>query len=152
MANGRAQSRRLRGRAPRSLELGDGATLALEHEAEADGRADWTLLRDGEERPTGVSVARALELAGSEHADYVRTRTRSEVAWLQVVSEWFSDQAERLVALALQPAVVLGGEVELLQGRAHAAVEHDDALADRVQVVTFAAHTGKRVTSIDSRL
>jgi hypothetical protein len=46
---------------------------------------------------------------------------------------------ERLVALALEPAVILGGEVELLQGRAHAAVEHDDALADRLQVVAFNA-------------
>ena len=35
---------------------------------------------------------------------------------------------QRLVALALQPAVVLLGEVELLEGGAHAAVEDDDAL------------------------
>ena len=43
---------------------------------------------------------------------------------------------ERLVALAGEPAVVLGGEVELLERRAHAAVEDDDALADGGEVVT----------------
>lgn len=96
MGNDRAQGTRLRGRAPKSLDLGDGAMLELDHETPAAGRADWTLLRDGEERPTGLSVAEAIEVAGDDHADYVRTRTRAEVAWLRVVSEWFSDQAERL--------------------------------------------------------
>jgi hypothetical protein len=96
MEKDRAQGRRLRGRAPKTLELGDGAMLALDHEAAEAGRADWTLLRDGEEGPTDVSVAEAIEIAGSDHADYVRTRTRAEVAWLRIVSEWFSDQAERL--------------------------------------------------------
>jgi hypothetical protein len=38
-------------------------------------------------------------------------------------------QHERLVALALQAAVVLLSEVEHLQGCAHAAVEDDDAVA-----------------------
>jgi hypothetical protein len=38
-------------------------------------------------------------------------------------------QHERLMALALEPAVVLGAEVELLQRRTHAAVVDDDALA-----------------------
>ena len=33
------------------------------------------------------------------------------------------------MALALKPAVVLLGQVELLERRAHAAVEDDDALA-----------------------
>ena len=42
---------------------------------------------------------------------------------------------ERLVALALQPAVVLLREVEHLQGRAHAAVEDDDAFAGGCEVV-----------------
>jgi hypothetical protein len=35
------------------------------------------------------------------------------------------------VAFALEAAVVLGGEVELLQGRAHAAVEDDDPVLNR---------------------
>ena len=42
---------------------------------------------------------------------------------------------QRLVALALQAPVVLLGEVELLEGGAHAAVEDDDALACGGQVV-----------------
>ena len=44
---------------------------------------------------------------------------------------------ERLVALALEAAVVLLRQVELLEGRAHAAVEDDDTLADRPQVVAL---------------
>ena len=96
MGNDRAQRRRLRGRAPKALDLGDGAKLALDHDAPEAGCADWTLMRDGEERPTGVSVSKAIEIAGDEHADYVRTRTRAEIAWLRVVSEWFNEQAERL--------------------------------------------------------
>ena len=38
-------------------------------------------------------------------------------------------QDQRLVALAREPAVILAGELEALQGRAHPAVEDDDALA-----------------------
>ena len=38
-------------------------------------------------------------------------------------------QDQRLVALALEAHVVLLGQVELLEGGAHAAVEDDDALA-----------------------
>ena len=44
---------------------------------------------------------------------------------------------QRLVAFAEQAAVVGLGEVELLQGRAHAAVEDDDALVDRLYVVAL---------------
>ena len=44
---------------------------------------------------------------------------------------------ERLVALALKPAVVLGGEVELLQGRAHPAVEDDDSITGRGYEISF---------------
>jgi hypothetical protein len=44
-------------------------------------------------------------------------------------------QDQRLVALAREAAVVGLREVELLQGRAHAAVIDDDALANRPQVV-----------------
>ena len=46
---------------------------------------------------------------------------------------------ERLVALALEAAVVLLGQVELLEGRAHAAVEDDDLSADGVEEI---AHRG----------
>jgi hypothetical protein len=43
-----------------------------------------------------ISVAEALEGAGGERAEYVRVRTRSEVAWLRLVSEWFDQEAQRL--------------------------------------------------------
>ena len=44
---------------------------------------------------------------------------------------------QRLVAFALQAAVVLLGQVELLQRRAHAAVEDDDPLLHRRYVVAL---------------
>ena len=47
---------------------------------------------------------------------------------------------ERLVALALQAAVVLGGQLELLERRAHAAVVDDDAFLYGLQVVP--GHSG----------
>jgi hypothetical protein len=43
-----------------------------------------------------IPVAEALAGAGREQAEYVRTRTRSEVAWLRLVSEWFDEEARRL--------------------------------------------------------
>src|SRR3954451_9407724 len=51
-------------------------------------------------------------------------------------------QDEGFVALALEPAVVLLREVEHLEGRAHAAVVDDDALANCFQVVPHANPTG----------
>ncbi len=44
---------------------------------------------------------------------------------------------ECLVALAREAAVVLAGQVELLERGAHAAVEHDDALARGLDVVAL---------------
>ena len=44
---------------------------------------------------------------------------------------------ERLVTLALQAAVVLAGQVELLERGAHAAVVDDDVLGDRLQIVAL---------------
>jgi hypothetical protein len=82
------------GREPKALLLSDGSRLALEDEGPG-GRADWTLVGDGVgERD--VSVADAIQIAGERHADYVRIRTRSEIAWLRLVSEWFEDEARRL--------------------------------------------------------
>jgi hypothetical protein len=37
-----------------------------------------------------------IRVAGDQHAEYVRIRTRSEVAWLRLVSEWFEQEARRL--------------------------------------------------------
>ena len=73
-ANG-VQGVQVGGREPKALLMSDGSRLALEDEGPG-GRADWMLLGDD--------------------ADYVRIRTRSEVAWLRLVSEWFEHEARRL--------------------------------------------------------
>ena len=51
-------------------------------------------------------------------------------------------QDERLVALALEPAVILLREVELLQGRAHPAVEDDDSITGRGYEIYVLAISG----------
>jgi len=91
-----AQGVQVGGRDPKALLLSDGTRLALEDEAGPGGRSDWTLVGDDGHDGPGVSVAEAVKIAGEEHADYVRVRTRAEVAWLQVVAEWFDEQAQRL--------------------------------------------------------
>jgi hypothetical protein len=75
--------------------MSDGTRLALEEDGPG-GRADWTLLGGDGSGDRELSVADAIRLAGDRHADYVRIRTRSEVAWLRVVSEWFEQEARRL--------------------------------------------------------
>jgi hypothetical protein len=92
----RVQGVQLGGREPQALLLSDGSRLALEEEAGPGGRADWTLVGEDGHDGAGLSVTEALELAGEDHADYVRVRTRAEVAWLRVVAEWFEQQADRL--------------------------------------------------------
>jgi hypothetical protein len=82
------------GREPKALLLSDGSRLALEDEGPG-GRADWTLHGDGAD-DRDLSVADAVRIAGERHADYVRVRTRSEIAWLRLVSEWFEQEATRL--------------------------------------------------------
>ncbi|MFL5907246.1 MAG: hypothetical protein ACJ75Z_06570 [Solirubrobacterales bacterium] len=83
------------GREPKALLLSDGSRLALEEEGPG-GRADWTLHGDGGVDDRDLSVADAIRVAGEQHADYVRVRTRSEIAWLRLVSEWFDNEARRL--------------------------------------------------------
>jgi hypothetical protein len=83
------------GREPKALLLSDGSRLALEEEGPG-GRADWTLHGDAEKDDRDLSVADAIRIAGDRHADYVRIRTRSEIAWLRLVSEWFDQEARRL--------------------------------------------------------
>jgi len=96
MARDNVQGVRVEGRDPKVLQLSDGSNLVLDEEAGSSGRADWTLREnDGSERK-GVSVNEALELAGADHANYVEVRTRAEIAWLHLISEWCQDQAERL--------------------------------------------------------
>ena len=83
------------GREPKALLLSDGTRLALEDEGPS-GRADWMLLGDDGAGDRDLSVADAIRIAGGRHADYVRIRTRSEIAWLLLVSEWFEQEARRL--------------------------------------------------------
>ena len=83
------------GREPKALLLSDGSRLALEDDGPG-GRADWMLLGDGAAEDRELSVADAMRIAGEQHAEYVRIRTRSEVAWLRLVSEWFEQEARRL--------------------------------------------------------
>jgi hypothetical protein len=83
------------GRDPKALLLNDGSRLALEDEGPG-GRADWVVVGDGPEADQELTVADAIRLAGDQHADYVRIRTRSEVAWLRLVAEWFDREARRL--------------------------------------------------------
>ena len=85
------------GREPKALLLTDGSRLALEDDGPG-GRENWTVVGDGATAERDISVADAIELAGEQHADYVRIRTRSEIAWLRLVSEWFDEEARRLDA------------------------------------------------------
>jgi hypothetical protein len=83
------------GREPKALLLSDGTRLALEDEGPG-GRADWMLLGEDGAGDRDLSVADAIRITGDRHADYVRIRTRSEIAWLHLVSEWFEQEARRL--------------------------------------------------------
>lgn len=87
---------RVGGHEPQALLLSDGTRLALEDEVGPGGRSDWTLVGDDGQSGNDVSVGDAIGIAGDEHADYVKVRTRAEVEWLRVVAEWFDAQAERL--------------------------------------------------------
>jgi hypothetical protein len=94
-ANG-VQGIQVGGREPKALLLSDGTRLSLEEDIGPGGRADWTLVGDDGTGADGLTVADALRVAGEEYADYVRIRTRSEIAWLRLVAEWFDSEAKRL--------------------------------------------------------
>jgi hypothetical protein len=82
------------GREPKALLLSDGTRLALEEDGAPGGRIEWTRIDD--ETAKEMTVAEAMELAGEDHAGYVKTRTRAEVEWLKVVADWYREQADRL--------------------------------------------------------
>jgi hypothetical protein len=84
------------GRNPKALLLSDGSRLALEDDVGPGGRADWARVGDDGADGNGITVSEAVSLAGDEYAEYVKVRTRSEVAWLRLVSEWFDEEAARL--------------------------------------------------------
>ena len=85
---------RVGGREPKALLLSDGTRLALENDGASGDVATWT--RVGDEQGDPLSVTDAMALAGEEYADYVQVRTRAEVAWLELISEWYRLAAERL--------------------------------------------------------
>ena len=74
---------------------------------------------------------RALEGVGLEHLG-----AGIEHRGVHALDHVGTIEHQGLVALALEPAVVLAREVELLQRRAHAAVEDDDAFAYRGEKVS----------------
>ena len=82
------------------------------------------------EAPLAELDPRALEGVGLEHL-----RAGLEHRGVHALDHVRAVEHERLVALALQAAVVLARQLELLERRAHAAVVDDDALGDRFQVV-----------------
>ena len=81
------------GRTPKALLLSDGTRLALE-EDNPRGESRWT--RVGEDHSESISVSEAAELAGDQHSEYVAVRTRAEVEWLNIVADWYREQADRL--------------------------------------------------------
>jgi hypothetical protein len=90
------QAVQIGGREPKALLLSDGTRLSLEEDIGPGGRAEWTLVGDDASGADGLTVSDAVRIAGEEHADYVRIRTRAEVAWLRLVAEWFDEEARRL--------------------------------------------------------
>ena len=82
------------------------------------------------EAPLVELQPRALEGVGLEHFG-----AGLEHRGVHALDHVGAVQHERLVALALQSAVVLAGQLELLERRAHAAVVDDDMAVYRLQVV-----------------
>jgi hypothetical protein len=85
--------------------------------------------------------ARGLEAVGLDDLG-----TRLDHRLVQRLDDVRAVQDERLVALALKPAVVGGRQVVLLQGRAHRAVEDHDALANGGQVVAHPVDATRTLT------
>ena len=76
-----------------------------------------------------------LEAAGLEGVRLQDLGARVQHRLVHALDHVRAIEHEGLVALALQPAVVLLGQVELLERGAHTAVEHHDPGADRLDVV-----------------
>ena len=89
-----------------------------------------------------------LQAAGLEGVGLDDLGARVSIELVDALDHVRAVQDERLVALALQAAVVLLGQVELLERRAHAAVEDDDPAADGFDVV--ARGQGRKPTNLDT--
>ncbi len=108
----------------------------------ADRAGDEAVLARGlprDLRSLGVDLERVLakaplvelEPAGLEGVGLDHLRAGVEHRRVDALDHVGAVEHERLMALALEAAVVLRTQVELLEGRAHAAVEYDDALSHR---------------------
>ena len=102
----------------------------------ARGAADLGGLAVDLERVLAQPPLVELEAAGLEGVGLDGLGAGLEHRLVHALDDVGAVQDERLVALAGEPAVVLGGEVVLLQGGAHATVEDDDVGADGFEVVT----------------
>ena len=116
--------------AGRADRAGDEAVLADGAARDLDG-LDVDL-----ERVVGEAPLVELQAAGLEGVGLDDLGARGDHRRVHALDDVGPVEDERLVALAGEPAVVGGGEVDLLERRAHAAVEHDDTLANGGKVVT----------------
>ena len=87
------------------------------------------------ERVVGQPPLVELQPAGLEGVGLDDLGARLDHRGMDALDDVRAVQDQRLVALARQSAVVLGGQVELLQRGAHAAVEDDDTAANGLEVV-----------------
>ncbi len=162
------QAARLLGEDRHQLAEADGAQRGVVGCGEVPGRADGA----GDEavlagRPAGdlgglaVDLERVLAQAPLVELD----ARRLEAVGLQDLGAGLDEggvhalddvgavEHEDLVALAGQPAVVLRGEVELLERGAHAAVEDDDAIPDGLAKVAHQiSHANKDSANLDISL
>ena len=117
--------------AGRADRAGDEAVLARRLAGDF-GRLRVDLERVLAEAPLLELQPRALEGVGLDHLG-----AGLEHRGVDALDHVGAVEDQRLVAFALEAAVVLLGQLELLQGRAHAAVEDDDALAGRCYEITL---------------
>ncbi len=115
-----------------------GGTDRSGHEAALAGRPARDLRRFDVDLHRVVGQAPLLELdpRALEGVGLHDLGSRFEHRGVDALDHVGAVQDERLVALAGQAAVVLARQLELLEGRAHAAVVDDDPAPDRFQVVT----------------
>ena len=112
----------------------------------ADRAGDEAVLADGLardlrgaavdlERPLAQAPLVELQAAGLEGVGLHDLGARVDHRRVDALDDVGAVEDEHLVRAAGELVVVLEGEVELLEGRAHAAVEDDDAVADGIEVV-----------------